>query len=235
MDAFNPWDLVKAVGRGFKWFAVGRRTREQDISYKSSVPGTGLEPIRSPAPTTSNNFNSNDLVTTRRDETYHYSSGKPVRYRPIGEGEEEKLLSHAQVMPQSGPYSRSDRSELSKKEKSAIDISTMNRFSQNPDHRQAVHSPPKNSYKHHGAEDTSSREPRAPKPALGNQDIGHHGAQLPPAASNPYQNRSSSPSQLEEEWKVWSGSQRERDGNKEADGARGVDLGERGTRNGDPF
>lgn len=47
MNAFNPWDLVKAVGRGFKWFAVGRKTREQDISYKNDAqPGAGLEPTR---------------------------------------------------------------------------------------------------------------------------------------------------------------------------------------------
>ncbi|KAI4087835.1 MAG: hypothetical protein Q9206_003198 [Seirophora lacunosa] len=35
IDAFNPWDLIKAIGRGFRWFAVGRRRREEDISYQS--------------------------------------------------------------------------------------------------------------------------------------------------------------------------------------------------------
>ena len=34
MDSMNPWDLVKAVGRGFRWLAVGRKKREQDISYR---------------------------------------------------------------------------------------------------------------------------------------------------------------------------------------------------------
>ncbi|KAL8694110.1 MAG: hypothetical protein Q9218_001163 [Villophora microphyllina] len=35
LDAFNPWDLIKAIGRGFKWFAFGRRKREEDISYRA--------------------------------------------------------------------------------------------------------------------------------------------------------------------------------------------------------
>jgi hypothetical protein len=34
LDAFNPWDLVKAFARGARWVFVGRQTREQDQSYK---------------------------------------------------------------------------------------------------------------------------------------------------------------------------------------------------------
>lgn len=48
-DAFNPWDIIKNVGRGFRWLWVGRKVRHQDISYKtpSANPnGTGLEPTR---------------------------------------------------------------------------------------------------------------------------------------------------------------------------------------------
>ena len=43
LDAFNPWDLVKAVGRGFRWVAVGRRNREQDVSYEPHFQGTALQ------------------------------------------------------------------------------------------------------------------------------------------------------------------------------------------------
>ena len=42
-DAFNPWDFVKAVGRGFRWIAVGRSRRLQDESYKAYLQGTALE------------------------------------------------------------------------------------------------------------------------------------------------------------------------------------------------
>ena len=47
-EAFNPWDIIKNVGRAFRWFLVGRKVRHQDISYKASSNnnGTGLEPTR---------------------------------------------------------------------------------------------------------------------------------------------------------------------------------------------
>lgn len=32
-QAFNPWDIIKACGRGFRWLFIGRRFREQDVSY----------------------------------------------------------------------------------------------------------------------------------------------------------------------------------------------------------
>ena len=44
LEAYNPWDIFKAVGRGARWMAVGRRYREQDISYKqNNMQGTALE------------------------------------------------------------------------------------------------------------------------------------------------------------------------------------------------
>ena len=42
-DAFNPWDIIKAIGRGFKWAIVGRRTRENDPSYQKNVDSTPLQ------------------------------------------------------------------------------------------------------------------------------------------------------------------------------------------------
>lgn len=47
-EAFNPWDIIKNVGRAFRWFWVGRKVRHQDISYKQppSNNDTGLEPTR---------------------------------------------------------------------------------------------------------------------------------------------------------------------------------------------
>ncbi|KAK1058137.1 hypothetical protein LTR33_013473, partial [Friedmanniomyces endolithicus] len=37
-DAFNPWDIIKASARGFRWLFVGYRKREADPSYQN---GTG--------------------------------------------------------------------------------------------------------------------------------------------------------------------------------------------------
>ena len=42
-DAFNPWDIIKAIGRGFKWAFVGRRTRENDPSYQKHLDSTPLQ------------------------------------------------------------------------------------------------------------------------------------------------------------------------------------------------
>ena len=102
MDAFNPWDLVKAVGRGFRWFAVGRRTREQDISYKNSVDhGKSLEPSRS---TNLNGPWRTEDSFESQPRPYMGTGGKsPGRYQPLDGDEDDRLLSHAQSAPQSIP------------------------------------------------------------------------------------------------------------------------------------
>lgn len=46
LDAMNPWDLVKAFGRGMRWIFVGRKHRENDISYKIGSNDMDLEPTR---------------------------------------------------------------------------------------------------------------------------------------------------------------------------------------------
>ncbi|KAK3067940.1 hypothetical protein LTS18_000878, partial [Coniosporium uncinatum] len=35
-DAFNPWDIVKASARGFRWLFVGRKHRKTDSSYHTN-------------------------------------------------------------------------------------------------------------------------------------------------------------------------------------------------------
>lgn len=37
LDALNPWDIVKAFGRGIRWMFVGARRRKQDASYSRDV------------------------------------------------------------------------------------------------------------------------------------------------------------------------------------------------------
>ena len=37
MDALNPWDIMKASARGFRWLFIGRKHREQDISYQDAA------------------------------------------------------------------------------------------------------------------------------------------------------------------------------------------------------
>ncbi|KAL9130147.1 MAG: hypothetical protein Q9217_001582 [Psora testacea] len=104
MDAFNPWDLVKAVGRGFKWAAVGRRRRMEDISYKSSHQSAGLEPTRNQFTAFQNSpgqKNPFDLPSSQGQNTY---LKKTPRYTPLSaEEDSDRLLMHAQPNPSSAP------------------------------------------------------------------------------------------------------------------------------------
>ena len=67
-DAFNPWDVIKAIGRGFRWVAVGRSKRLQDESYKSHLEGTSLD-----------SMNATD---------------KAGRYQPLGGNDSQTNLSY---------------------------------------------------------------------------------------------------------------------------------------------
>ncbi|KAI9753215.1 MAG: Phosphatidylglycerol/phosphatidylinositol transfer protein [Chaenotheca gracillima] len=89
MDAFNPWDLVKAVGRGFRWLVVGRRKRLDDSSYKNHVEGVGMEPRRSGTGFAPNGRFSGQTI----------SAPKPGRYQRLDEDDDQELLHHAQSNP----------------------------------------------------------------------------------------------------------------------------------------
>lgn len=235
IDAFNPWDLVKSVGRGFKWLAVGRRTREQDSSYKNSAHGAGLEPARTAIPLRVNaSLDSNDFSTSHREGTRVPSGRKPPHYRPLGEEEEEEegdnLLSNAQSVPHSGPYSHSTPF-APQKGASAIDIGTVNLYSGHSDHLQTTHPAPENEFRNPNS--NVSQDSGTLNHSLDDQNTGYHGAH-PISTSDPRQHRTPSHRRQESEYDVWgSGSNRERD--TDDGGSAGMDLGSRRGRNGSPF
>lgn len=41
-EAFNPWDIIKASARGFRWLFVGVRYRNEDLGYHAAVGGRGI-------------------------------------------------------------------------------------------------------------------------------------------------------------------------------------------------
>ena len=47
IDSMNPWDMIKAIGRGARWVVVGRKHRHQDESY--DVP-LGRKPTEDSTP-----------------------------------------------------------------------------------------------------------------------------------------------------------------------------------------
>lgn len=88
VQAFNPWDLVKAVGRSAKWLFVGRKARLQDPSY-SNIDSTPVQKM-----------NDLDTPPTSYDGSSAYHQGKPA---PSDEG--SRLLNSAQPPAQMNPYS----------------------------------------------------------------------------------------------------------------------------------
>ena len=105
MDAFNPWDLVKAIGRSFRWAAVGRRRRMEDISYKSTRQVTGLEPTRNQFTAFENTDNSYHHHHSHSQEYYDGAShlqNTSYNYRTHSNEEDDaRLLAHAQPNPTS--------------------------------------------------------------------------------------------------------------------------------------
>lgn len=91
MDAFNPWDLVKNIGRGFRWLFVGRRSRLTDISYQKSTLRPGLEPTR-------NQLTAFDGNNSLDEGPRPYApAGKPAHYHTISDSDDaDRLLTHAQ-------------------------------------------------------------------------------------------------------------------------------------------
>lgn len=89
-DAMNPWDLVKAFGRGIRWAFVGRRHREDDKSYKLS--STDITP---------------QATRTDEDSTYKGRMKLPIaeQFRrsnfgiPGDQEEGAGLIAHAQPNP----------------------------------------------------------------------------------------------------------------------------------------
>ena len=104
LDAFNAWDIIKAIGRGFKWFLVGRKTRMEDISYKNSAQGTSLEPTRNQITAFETGNRSFDGAS--RPSHPFVQGRKPGKYQHLsGEEDSDRLLSRPQSNPEA-PYPR---------------------------------------------------------------------------------------------------------------------------------
>ncbi|KAI9875566.1 MAG: hypothetical protein M1830_008335 [Pleopsidium flavum] len=151
MDAFNPWDLVKAVVRGFRWLLVGRHKREQDISYRTGVTGTDLDPT----------------YTGGTDPAYRNSGrGKPGKYQPLGDEDDEQLNTlapgqYGPARPGAGGIGAGDTG----------DIGRARRYNEGPDHLRTMHPTPGTLRRGQQEQETGVM------PAPLQEDTGYHGAQ----------------------------------------------------------
>lgn len=209
MDAFNPWDIIKAVSRGFKWFFVGRKKRMEDVSYKNFDRGTGLEPTRNQITAFETGNQSFDGAPGPHP---FVQDGKPGRYQSLFEEEDsDRLLAHAQSNPEA-PYPRP--MERLPHLNAGGDIGTMGVYDpptpHGPPYPTTRHQDPRQEY---GVTDERSLEER---------DTGYHGAKgrvtpLPPPDPHPLGppgGRSD-----ENEWNLWGGA---RENERDLGGGHGV-------------
>lgn len=95
VDAFNPWDLMKAIGRGTRWLFVGRKTRMLDLSYHRDDSSFSMKPTAGAAPETS--FPGPNVTAYAGAGNV----GRSDRYGSSPEDEGQELLSNAQPNPSS--------------------------------------------------------------------------------------------------------------------------------------
>ena len=195
LDAFNPWDLVKAVGRAFKWLVIGRKKREQDVSYKNHIQGTGLEPTRG------SNASKGPI-----DHNATFVGGKPGRYQPLDGDDQDRILSHAQPLAGSNlkaaaPYSlrRPDAPDARYHDGDLGSMGTAGRYNEDQDHLRTMHPTPGTMRR--GQKPDLQETGIIRERPIDEQDTGYHGASLTPAPSYPGKSEPDG----EEGWNVWSG------------------------------
>ncbi|OCK79133.1 DUF300-domain-containing protein [Lepidopterella palustris CBS 459.81] len=146
-QAFNPWDIIKACGRGFRWLFVGVRRRKEDVSYQTKLGSLDSGAMGYPqGPTFAGN---GEAATEILGEGL---KKKSTAYKPLDDDDRAGLLSHAQA----NPYERQDISATN----SSSDIASFE-----PDHLPAAALPP--SYTGPGAE-------RGRTPRFEPQDTSYH-------------------------------------------------------------
>jgi len=226
MDAFNPWDLIKAVGRGFRWLFIGRRTREQDISYKNSVDhGSAFETSRNNNTELNGPWGTDHSIDDGPRKQTFGTLKSPGRYQPLSEEEDDRLLSHAQPVPQSHPTHTTDETSYprpmirhptpppnSKTPTAQNDLYPDHRPS-NPTPAVLAHNPPYPTTHH----DLTGRDARVTHPTHSEEEdtsyhhtrVDPHEREFEPAPSYLYQSESPMPHArghgAEEEWEVWGG------------------------------
>ncbi|KAL3474547.1 organic solute transporter Ostalpha-domain-containing protein [Aspergillus californicus] len=110
VDALNPIDLVKAIGRSMRWLFVGRKKRTMDPSYQPSTETIGLDQTGSAVHTSDTSYEGAGAMMT---------GGTSGRYGHSPDEEGEELLSHAQPNPSTAypghappPYEEGDQNRF---------------------------------------------------------------------------------------------------------------------------
>ena len=129
LDAFNPWDQIKAVARGTRWLFVGRKRRTLDPSYQKADESIALKPDIEDTHSTGYPPSPNNMPTA-------YGGAGPAM---AGE-ERQELLSNAQA----NPTTRIDQSNTDMGSPFAYDddIDDYERLSPEPEPMEDAYRPP---------------------------------------------------------------------------------------------
>ncbi|KAJ5958361.1 uncharacterized protein N7479_005511 [Penicillium vulpinum] len=96
IDAMNPLDLLKAIGRSARWLFVGRKNRLLDPSYQPQDESLGLQP-----PQEGSELTQHGTVYHGAGAAMH--AGRTGRYGDTPYEEGDVLLAHAQPNPEIAP------------------------------------------------------------------------------------------------------------------------------------
>lgn len=100
ISIFNPWDIVKACGRGFRWLFVGARHRKNDPSYQTKLDSLPTQDI---------GYQSGPTFAGNGESATESALGKEISVQRSDSSDRAGLLSHAQANPtlsrqESDPY-----------------------------------------------------------------------------------------------------------------------------------
>ena len=217
IEAFNVWDLIKNVGRGFKWFFKGRKSREQDAIYRPN--GTGLEPTRNQLTA----FRSDDQAMNPFNEDAanepepYVRGGKTSPYHPLPD--DDDAFSQPQAVDRD-PFGDSEYPR------------PMERLPRTGDNAKiGVYDPPA---KGKIPNPHFQKNPTISQPSLQSQDTSYHGASdshrdstrlapVPPPDPHPL-GPPGRKSHEQEEWDMWGGvAGAERESERDLGGGHGVE------------
>ncbi|KAK4999946.1 hypothetical protein LTR66_001126 [Elasticomyces elasticus] len=134
LDAFNPWDIIKASARGFRWLFVGRKHRHHDASYGASKLNSASAAAGYVGPSFAGTGDAATELGPDKDSV-DARPGRGRRGRHDGMDEDSAgLLAHAQSTPANQSPSRSEESSaghgrthsnLAMHNPSTVDLGTM--------------------------------------------------------------------------------------------------------------
>lgn len=182
LDVFIAWDVVKDVGRGFKWLVSCRRLREQDVSHTNSARAIGLEPMRRiftlQIPLHGDDSLNHAKLSSGNDDSHLHTDRSSPYVHPLGNDEEEvaeeenNLLSNTQSTFQISPYVRSPRDDhqiLQNSNQAFTNISKTSLHSDSTSH-------PRDSASHTGTPQDTRAKSQTVDFGLQKEDSKHHGA-----------------------------------------------------------